>query len=129
MSIQALLSGVMVEFPGDLRVDGPPLVSRPVRCGPAGSRLPLAEARSAADMFEALSDPVRVRALWLLVSGAGPAAVDLAGVLGVSPEVVTEHLAVLVDSGLVRSNRDDGTVGYEIVAEKFAVVRGLLDGA
>jgi ArsR family transcriptional regulator, arsenate/arsenite/antimonite-responsive transcriptional repressor len=115
----------MVEFPGDLRVDGPPLVSRPVRCNPAGNPLPPGEARSAAVVFEALSDPVRVRMLWLL-EAAPDGSADLAGSLGIAAEAVSAHLAVLVGCGLVR--RRGAPVGYEVVVEKVTVVRRLLGG-
>ncbi|MFC6091545.1 ArsR/SmtB family transcription factor [Saccharothrix lopnurensis] len=115
----------MVEFPGDLRVGGAPLVSRPIRCARVGGPLPFGEARSAADVFEALSDPVRVRLLWLLEGepGAGPS--GLASRMGVAEDLVVGHLRVLLDAGLVTS----GVEGrYEVVAERVAVVRALLGG-
>jgi DNA-binding transcriptional ArsR family regulator len=68
------------------------------------------QVRVAVDAFRMLADPTRVRVLWLL-RGGERSVNALAGAVGATPTAVSQHLAKLRLSGLVRPRRD-GTHAY-----------------
>lgn len=93
---------------------------------PFGS-VPLYEAK--AEMFRALGHPVRIRVLELL-SEREHAVHELLAVVQVESSSLSQQLAVLRRTGLVRQHRVGGEVVYSLrvpeVAELLAVARRVL---
>ena len=82
-----------------------------------------------ADFFKTLGHPLRVRALEILSQGEHSVAEILAQV-EVEASSLSQQLAVLRRSGVVRSRREGSTVYYSLtspqVAELLAVARSIL---
>jgi DNA-binding transcriptional ArsR family regulator len=72
-----------------------------------------------------LSDPTRIKVLWALLQGESPVAC-LAELAEVAPSAVSQHLAKLRLSGLVKGRRE-GTFVYYSTADNH--VRDLLSQA
>jgi ArsR family transcriptional regulator, arsenate/arsenite/antimonite-responsive transcriptional repressor len=72
-------------------------------CAPlAAPRLSPEEAAATAELFKALGDPARVRAINLLATSDGPVCIcNLIEPLGLSQPTVSHHMKKLVDAGLV----------------------------
>jgi len=65
------------------------------------------------EVFKALSDPTRLRLVKLLGENEGALCVNaLAGRLDVSQSAVSQHLRVLRQTGLVKSERRGSSVHY-----------------
>ncbi|MFI0352586.1 ArsR/SmtB family transcription factor [Actinomadura sp. 9N407] len=79
----------------------------------------------AAETFRMLSDPTRMKILWALLQGESSVAC-LAELVGAAPTAVSQHLAKLRLSGLVRGRRE-GTFVYYSAANVH--VRRLLEAA
>jgi ArsR family transcriptional regulator, arsenate/arsenite/antimonite-responsive transcriptional repressor len=77
----------------------------PVECcapldAPALSR---DEAAATAELFKALADPARVRAINILATADGPVCVcNLVEPLGLSQPTVSHHMRKLLEAGLIR---------------------------
>lgn len=72
--------------------------------------------------LQALAEPNRARIVELL--GHGEHCVcDVGGTLGLSSALVSHHLRVLRESGLVRERRDGRWVHYSLEAERLAGLR------
>ena len=88
---------------------------------------PLAEVK--ADLFKALSHPVRVRTLELLVERDRQVA-DLLTELDLEASHLSQHLAVLRRTGVVTATRRGNAVHYTLalpaVADKLAAARAVL---
>jgi DNA-binding transcriptional ArsR family regulator len=69
----------------------------------------------AAEGFRLLSDPTRIKILWALLHGESSVAC-LAELVGAAPTAVSQHLAKLRMSGLVRGRRE-GTFVYYSAAD------------
>jgi DNA-binding transcriptional ArsR family regulator len=76
----------------------------------------------AAESFRLLADPTRIKILWALLQGESSVAC-LAELVGAAPTAVSQHLAKLRMSGLVRGRRE-GTFVYYTAADVH--VRNLL---
>ncbi|WP_436737687.1 ArsR/SmtB family transcription factor [Streptomyces sp. BBFR102] len=89
--------------------------------------IPLYQAK--AEFFRMLGHPVRIRVLELLQSGPTPVR-DLLRAIEVEPSALSQQLAVLRRSGLVRSTREGSTVVYALaggdVAELLRAARRIL---
>jgi ArsR family transcriptional regulator len=73
------------------------------------------EVEKLAEMFKALSDPTRLRLVKLLGESRGALCVNaLAHMLGVTQSAVSQHLRVLRQAGLVRSERCGQFVHYSL---------------
>lgn len=76
-----------------------------------------------------LGHPVRIRVLELLQDGPMPVR-DLLAAIEVEPSGLSQHLAVLRRSGIVRSAREGSTVVYELaggdVADLMTAARRIL---
>jgi ArsR family transcriptional regulator len=60
------------------------------------------EADATAELFKALADPARVRAVNILATSGGPVCIcNLTGPLGLSQPTVSHHMKKLLDAGLV----------------------------
>jgi DNA-binding transcriptional ArsR family regulator len=79
----------------------------------------------AAETFRLLADPTRMKILWALLQGESSVAC-LAEIVGAAPTAVSQHLAKLRLSGLVKGRRE-GTFVYYSAADVH--VRRLLDEA
>lgn len=66
------------------------------------------------DMFKALSARTRVRILELLKAKGPLGAKKIAVVIGISPAAVSQHLKVLKQAGLVRSERRGFRIPYHV---------------
>ncbi len=64
-----------------------------------------------AGCYQALADPIRLRILGLVQSGA-PSATDINRSLDMSQPRVAHHIKILVAAGLVRAERDGRFVRY-----------------
>jgi ArsR family transcriptional regulator len=65
-------------------------------------------------VFAALSDPIRLRILDLLCSGQS-CVCDLQDAVGVAPNLLSYHLRVLREAGLVETSRRGRWVDYDLV--------------
>ncbi len=80
-----------------------------------------------ADLFAALGDARRRRILELLAVAERPVGA-LAAELGIAQPSVTQHLAVLREVGLVRSERRGTSSIYSLVREPLAGVTAWIEG-
>ena len=97
-------------------------------CPPLGTRaLDADQAETAAAMFKALGDPVRLRIFSLIASAPdGELCVcDIVDV-GVSQPTVSHHLRKLREAGLVTSRRDATWVHYRVAPGVLTGMAGLL---
>ena len=69
------------------------------------------------DIFKALSVETRVKIIQLLKTKGPLGAKKIAGLVGVTPAAVSQHLRMLKHVGLVRSERKGYWIPYEIDAE------------
>ena len=80
-------------------------------------------------LFDALVDPVRRDVVVLLGEGPRPAG-ELARAFGVSPSVMSRHLRVLLDTGLVADERgiEDARLRvFRLRPERMATLQDWLD--
>ncbi len=69
-----------------------------------------------AALFKALSEPVRIRLMFLLLEGGEELCVcDLVETLGLTQSVVSRHLAYLRNHGLVTTRREGVWIYYRVV--------------
>ncbi len=80
-------------------------------------QVPLYEAK--AELFRTLGHPVRIRVLELLQEGDRPVH-ELLAEIDVEASNLSQQLAVLRRSGLVRSARDGATVRYRLASPDIA---------
>jgi len=77
------------------------------------------DATSVIDMaafFKALSEPVRLRIIYLMLQRGELCVCDIVDSLTVSQSVVSRHLAYLRNQGLVSTRRDGVWVYYELLS-------------
>jgi DNA-binding transcriptional ArsR family regulator len=77
-------------------------------------------------MFTALSHPIRCDLLTLLFQEEGTAEI-LARNFDVSRPAISQHLKILVDSGLARAEKRGRRVCYSAVPDALAALHRLLD--
>lgn len=106
------------EPPGAVAPCCPPLTERPFSAE---------EAETAARMFKALGDPVRLRLFSAVASHAGGEACvcDISDV-GVSQPTVSHHLKKLKEAGLLTSQRRGTWVYYRVEPSAMAAMGTLL---
>ncbi len=83
--------------------------------------------RSLVDGFAALSDPTRLAILRVL-SGEPRCVCDVNEAVGVAANVLSYHLRVLREAGLVRATRRGRWVDYALVPEALARLRSAVPG-
>jgi len=71
---------------------------------------------SLAALFKTLSEPVRLRIVYLLLKEGELCVCDLVETLELSQSVVSRHLAYLRNNGLVSARREGVWVYYRVVA-------------
>jgi len=69
---------------------------------------------SFAQFFKCLSEPVRLRILFLLLKRGELCVCDLVDTLEISQSVVSRHLAYLRNNGILNSRRDGAWVYYTL---------------
>jgi ArsR family transcriptional regulator len=87
-----------------------------------------------ADLFKALSDPARLRIIEILHRPDAACctvedrvcACDLEGPLGLSQPAVSHHLKILVQAGLVLSEKDGRYVYYRLARPRFGALQRAL---
>lgn len=97
----------------------------PAAVGRVAASLPDdAVTRAVADIFDALSDPTRLRILQALLLADGLCVCDLAEVAGVSASAVSHQLRLLRDRRLVTFSRDGKRAVYRLADEHVATLLG-----
>jgi len=84
---------------------------------------------AAVDLLSAVADPVRWRLLDELTRAGKRCVCDLQPIGGVAPNVLSYHLKVLREAGLVDATRRGRWVDYELVAGAGERLRAALPGA
>jgi ArsR family transcriptional regulator len=83
-------------------------------------------------VFNALSDPVRIRIIKLLLHKKKMCVCELTAILKIGQPTVSHHLRILKDAGLVFDVRNKLWIDYEISKEKgnkyVSRLNGLLSG-
>jgi len=106
-----------------------PEQAQAVACCPPLSQTPLdaGQAETAAAMFKALGDPVRLRIFSNIASAPGGelCVCDLLDV-GVSQPTVSHHLKKLRESGLLTSRKEATWVHYRVAPEALVAMAALL---
>lgn len=87
------------------------------------------QARQAADLFAALSDPTRLTILSLIArSERGEACVcDITASFKIGQPSISHHLKILKDADLIQGDKRGKWVYYSLVAGRDAEIKGLLD--
>ena len=80
-----------------------------------------------AEMFKVLAVETRVRIIDLLKSGGPLGVKNIAELVGVTPAAVSQHLKILRQSGLVRSERKGYWIPYSIDEEALENCRQILN--
>lgn len=83
---------------------------------------------SSADVLSAVADPVRWRLLDELARQGKRCVCDLLPVGGVAPNVLSYHLKVLREAGLVEATRRGRWMDYELCAQALTRMRDALPG-
>lgn len=83
----------------------------------------LMHASLAAESFRILSDPTRIRIIWLLLQGEFNVN-QLAELLEVTPSVVSQHLAKLKTAQLVNFRREGTFMFYSATDEHLQLLLG-----
>ena len=98
-------------------------------CCPSVLAAPLAEddAEDLAQVFAALSDPVRLRLLSLVAQAGEICSCDLQDPLGKAQPTVSHHTRVLSDAGLLTGEKRGRWVWWRIVPDPMAAVRTALE--
>jgi DNA-binding transcriptional ArsR family regulator len=86
----------------------------------------MANAMTAARVFDAMGDPTRRQVLELL-RGGERAVAELAAELPVSRPAVSQHLRVLKGAGLVTERREGTRHLYRVDPEGLAILRSYLE--
>lgn len=68
-----------------------------------------------ANLFKSLSEPVRLRILYLLLEQGELCVCDIVNSLELSQSVVSRHLAYLRNSGLVKTRREGVWIYYQLI--------------
>ncbi|MGY0794208.1 ArsR/SmtB family transcription factor [Azospirillum argentinense] len=83
----------------------------------------------ACSLFQALSDPIRLRCIIMMRLNGAMAVNDLAFLLQVPQPKVSKHLAILKNAGLACRQRDASWVKYSIAPELPAWVHAVIEQA
>lgn len=95
-------------------------------CTVLGAPLPEADARDLADLFAALSDPVRLRCLSLIASAGECCSCDLEEPLGKSQPTISHHTKALAQAGLIVGEKRGRWTWWSIVPERMELLRTAL---
>src|SRR4030067_2410108 len=81
----------------------------------------------ASEMFKVFGVETRVKIIELLKTKGPLGVTDIAGVVGITPAAVSQHLKVLRQAGLVRSERKGYWIPYSIEEEALENCRQVLN--
>jgi ArsR family transcriptional regulator len=97
-------------------------------CCPALSEQALSEgeARRLADVFSALSDPVRLRLLSIVASEGEVCSCNLEGPLTKSQPTISHHTKVLAEAGLIAGEKRGRWMWWRVVPGQLAALRSVL---
>lgn len=79
-------------------------------------------------MFAALADPARLRILAVLAD-AGRCVCDIRSAVPIAANLLSYHLRVLREAGLIEGSRRGRWIDYHLAAGAAALVTGALDTA
>jgi ArsR family transcriptional regulator, arsenate/arsenite/antimonite-responsive transcriptional repressor len=98
-------------------------------CTPVSDELDPARAVDLAEMFKALSDPVRLRLLSIIASvpEGEVCACDVNEPLGRSQATVSHHLSKLVEAGLVTREQRGKWAWFRVRPERAEFVKAVLE--
>ena len=77
------------------------------------------EVEEQAELFNVISNPVRLKILYLLMEEEEVCVCDLRDILQISASAISQHLAKMKAYQLVRSRRDAQTVFYTLTKHPF----------
>ncbi len=80
-----------------------------------------------AEIFKVLSVDTRVKIIELLKANGPLGVKEMSGELGISPPAVSQHLKILKQAGLVRSERQGYWIPYSINEEAMEGCREILN--
>jgi ArsR family transcriptional regulator, arsenate/arsenite/antimonite-responsive transcriptional repressor len=96
-------------------------------CGPlAAIELSEVEAGDVAQVFSALSDPVRLRMLSLVAAQDEVCSCALEGPLGKSQPTISHHTRILAEAGLIVGEKRGRWMWWRVVPERLADVARVL---
>ena len=84
--------------------------------------------REPSEIFKVLSVETRVKIIELLKAQGPLGAKDIAGTIGITTAAVSQHLKILKQAGLVRSERKGYWIPYSIDEKAMEHCRQLLNG-
>ncbi len=84
------------------------------------------EAREAAIIFGALSDPVRLRMLSLIATEPEVCSCALEGPLGKSQPTISHHTRILADAGLIEGEKRGRWMWWHVVPSRLNQVARIL---
>jgi ArsR family transcriptional regulator len=84
------------------------------------------EARDAATVFAALSDPVRLRLLSIIASTDECCSCNLEAPLGKSQPTISHHTRILAEAGLIIAEKRGRWSWWRVVPERLAAAAQLL---
>jgi ArsR family transcriptional regulator, arsenate/arsenite/antimonite-responsive transcriptional repressor len=79
-----------------------------------------------AKMAKAIGHPARVRIVRMLSRKEARVCSQIVGELPLAPSTVSEHLRILKDAGLIRSNQDGPRIGYCINYDTLRKLKALI---
>ena len=98
-------------------------------CGPLATiELSEVEAGDVAQVFSALSDPVRLRMLSLVAAQDEVCSCALEGPLGKSQPTISHHTKVLAEAGLIEGEKRGRWMWWRVVPAQMQRLRDLLGG-
>jgi ArsR family transcriptional regulator len=96
-------------------------------CGPLATiELSEVEAGDVAQVFSALSDPVRLRMLSLVAAQDEVCSCALEGPLGKSQPTISHHTRILAEAGLIVGEKRGRWMWWRVVPERLADVARVL---
>jgi ArsR family transcriptional regulator len=97
-------------------------------CSPLGeSELSESEAQSAAAIFGALSDPVRLRMLSLIAAAPEVCSCALEGPLAKSQPTISHHTRILAEAGLIEGEKRGRWMWWHVVPSQLHEVARILN--
>jgi ArsR family transcriptional regulator len=96
-------------------------------CSPLGeSELSETEAQSAAAIFGALGDPIRLRMLSLIAAAPEVCSCALEGPLAKSQPTISHHTRILAEAGLIEGEKRGRWMWWHVVPEQLNHVARIL---
>jgi ArsR family transcriptional regulator len=96
----------------------------PITDGALGER----ESAELADLFAALSDPVRLRLLSIVATEGEVCSCNLEEPLAKSQPTISHHTRVLAEAGLIEGEKRGRWTWWHLVPEQVERLRGVLGG-